>query len=117
MNTFPSTRILHAAALVMVVGMANQASAEQAGAMAPPSAGMEIKSLSIPYAAVELGTDDGRADLYGKIRQAARKVCGPTGLRETGSLSISSRNRKCYQDAVAAAVSQVGSDQLAAIGR
>ena len=47
--------------------------------------------------------------------RAARNVCGPTGLREAGGLQMASRNRACYDEAVSAAVSQVGSAQLASV--
>ena len=75
-----------------------------------------MQSITIQYTASELNTEDGLENLYGQIKRAARQVCGPTGLREAGGLSTATRNRECYEEAVSAAVSQVGSEQLAAIG-
>lgn len=106
-----------ATAAILAASLATPASAEAPAEPAVPRAGHSIQSVSIPYSAAELSTEQGRSELYGRIRQAAREVCGPTGLRETGSLAISSRNRACYREAVAAATSQVTASQVAALGK
>ncbi len=90
----------------------------QAGAATPPAASfqdraIDTRSISVAYAARDLVSDEGRAALYSKIRHAARSVCGPTNLREAGSLRIMSRNQQCYNSAVEAAVSQVEARQVA----
>ena len=115
MKTIVNSSVLTAAALSLAVSLSNQAMAERAPEIAILEAGVIVQTVSIPYSQAELATDGGRDTLYSKIRNAAQEVCGPTGLRETGSLSISVRNRKCYQEAVDAAVSQVESGQVASI--
>ena len=50
-----------------------------------------------------------------KIKRAAEKVCGPTGYREAGSLAAASHNRKCVEAAMATAVSQLDSSQVATL--
>lgn len=117
MKTFVNNCRLTAAAVMFTAGLAGQASAEAVHEQAASEAGVSIATVSIPYATAELSTEPGRSELYRKIRQAAREVCGPTGLRDAGGLANSSRNRKCYKEAVAVAISQVGSSQLAAIAR
>jgi UrcA family protein len=108
--------ILTIAAFGLATSLAIPVAAEEAPEAATPEAGTGIQSISIQYAPVALSTDSGRAKLYGEIKHAAREVCGPTGLREAGSLTIASRNRKCTEQAVSAAMVQLGSSQLAATG-
>ena len=108
--------ILNIAAFSVAVSLALPAAAEETPEAAIPQAGTGIQSISIQYASAELNSEEGRTNLYGKIRQAAREVCGPTGLREAGSLTIASRNRRCMEDAMSVAMGQVGSSQLAAVG-
>ena len=110
------TGVLTIASLSIATSFAVPAAAEDTPRAAIPEAGTGIQSISIQYAPAVLSTDEGRANLYGKIKHAAGQVCGPTGLREAGSLAIASRNRKCVEDAMAAAMGQVDSSQLAAIG-
>lgn len=76
---------------------------------------IETQSISIAYNSSDLATDEGRANLYGKIKRAAKAVCGPTGSREAGGLSLASRNRECYQSAMEAALSQVDTGQLVSL--
>ena len=116
MNTFVKNSLVAAATLSAVISFSSQASAGETQEMSVNQPGLGIQTVSIPYAIAELSTDEGRANLHAKIRHAAREVCGPTGLRETGSLTLSSRNRKCYEEAVDAAVSQVSHGQLASTG-
>lgn len=110
------TGVLTIATFSIASSLAVPAAAEDAPEAAIPEAGTGIQSISIQYAPAELSTDRGRAILYGKIKRAAGQVCGPTGPREAGGLAIASRNRQCVKDAMAAAMGQIGSSQLAAIG-
>ncbi|MEE4143401.1 MAG: UrcA family protein [Halieaceae bacterium] len=115
MKTF-ATRTLSIAAFGIAVSLALPGAAEEAPEAAIPAAGTGIQTISIQYAPAQLNSDEGRAELYGKIRHAAREVCGPTGLLEAGGLRIASRNRKCIEQAMSAAMGQVESNQLAAMG-
>jgi UrcA family protein len=108
--------ILNIAAFSVAVSLALPAAAEEAPEAAIPQAGTGIHSISIQYATAELNSEKGRTNLYGKIRQAAEEVCGPAGLREAGSLTMASRNRRCIEEAMSAAIGQVESSQLAAVG-
>jgi UrcA family protein len=108
MNTGVLTATLFAVAASLPVA----ASTEMVSTTAP-GAGTELQSVSIHYSRAELATDSGRTELYSRIRRAARKVCGPTEPRQAGGLALASRNRSCYQQAMEAAVRQVGAAQLA----
>lgn len=92
------------------------AAAESAPVAAIPEAGAGIRTVSIQYVPAELSTDSGRAELYARIKQAAREVCGPAGPRDAGGLAMASRNRRCAEQAVSDAMAQVDSVRLAAAG-
>lgn len=104
-----------AAALSVAVLLSSQAGAEEIQGEAFSSRVIETQSISIPYAGSDLATDKGRANLYGKIKRAAKEVCGPISSREAGGLSIASRNRQCYESAMEAAVSQIETGQLVSL--
>lgn len=112
-STFNS--IVTAAALGLTLGLSGHASAEQIQEQAALGNGVQVKSISIPYKSGDLTSDAGRANLYGRIKSAAKEVCGPTGLLEAGGLRIASRNRKCYEAALDEAVSQLESRQVATL--
>ena len=116
MKALSNTSVLSAAALIGAISFSSSAGAGAAPDTTSPGAGVSIQTVTIPYSVAEVATETGRAELHGKIRRAAREVCGPAGLRDTGSLAVSARNRKCYQEAVDAAMSQVGYSQLASAG-
>ena len=105
--------IMTIATLSIATSFALPASAESAPEAAIPEAGAGIRTVSIQYAPTELSTESGRATLYARIKQAAREVCGPTGLRDAGGLALASRNRKCAEQAVSDALAQVDSGRLA----
>jgi UrcA family protein len=104
-----------AAAFSLAVLISSQAGAEEMQEQALSDRTIETQSISIAYNSSDLATDEGRANLYGKIKRAAKAVCGPTGSREAGGLSLASRNRECYQSAMEAALSQVDTGQLVSL--
>jgi UrcA family protein len=115
MKNFTFNNVVTATAFSLAVGLSSQASAEQVPEQTFSARVGETQSISIPYANGDLTTDKGRANLFGKIKRAAKEVCGPTGLREAGGLSMAAHNRKCYDAAMDAAVSQVETRQLASL--
>ena len=104
-----------AAAFSLAVLLSSQAGAEEFQEQALSSRMIETQSISIAYNGSDLATDEGRANLYAKIRRAAKDVCGPTGSREAGGLGIASRNRECYESATEAALSQVDTGQMVSL--
>ena len=107
--------VASAAAFSLAVLLSSQAGAEEIQEQAFSDRMIETQSISIAYNDSDLATDEGRANLYGKIKRAAKAVCGPTGSREAGGLSLASRNRECYQSAMEAALSQVDTVQLVSL--
>lgn len=108
--------IMTAATLGIAMSATVPAVAERAAQAVMPGADTGIRTVSIQYAPTELSTDSGRAKLYADIKRAAREVCGPTGLRDAGSLALASRNRRCAEQAVSDAMARVDSGRLATAG-
>ena len=108
-------KVVIATAVGTAVLLSGQAAAEEIQEQVWSSRMIETQSIHIAYDGSELTTEKGRANLYSKIRRAAKEVCGPTGSREAGGLKIASRNRQCYDSAMEAAVSQVEAGQLVSL--
>lgn len=115
MKTPVSNSILTIAALTLAVSFSTSAAAERVSESTMPGATAAVQTISIAYSQADISTQQGRDNLHRKIRHAAKNVCGPTGLGEAGGLSMMSRNRKCYDEAVNAALSQVGAGQQTAM--
>ena len=71
----------------------------------PALADEATRSVRVSYADLNLTTQAGAATLYGRIRSAARQVCGYEGPSFTS----------CFKKAVGDAVAQVNSPQLTAL--
>lgn len=116
MNISTRRGAISAAALSLTIGFCAQVGAEEVQDYSIPAA-TSTQSVSIHYAPADLSTKESRAILQSKIKQAAEQVCGPTGYREAGSLAIASHNRKCVNDALEAAHSQLDESRVAALSR
>ena len=74
-----------------------------------------LRTTTVSYADLDLVSTEGRATLEHRVSKAAREVCGSSNFREAGSLRRATENKSCYESAVARAMEQVSSPQLAAI--
>ena len=70
----------------------------------------EAPSAVVKYGDLNLATEKGANTLYHRIVLAAEKVCPTNFTRDLGQIA---RARNCQADAVARAVHQVNSPQLA----
>ena len=77
----------------------------------------KVRSVRVQYLSSDIATDEGRADLQRRISRAAKYVCGPLSPRAAGGLRMASRNKRCYDETVQAAASQIGHQQVAASGQ
>jgi UrcA family protein len=69
--------------------------------------------ITVRYGDLNLSTEDGVQQLYGRIRAAAKTVCGsPYGMVP---LMVKESRRKCVDEAVAGAVSKVDNGILTAM--
>ena len=80
-----------------------------AQAAAPPD---DVPTVVVRYGDLDLSTQEGVQTLYKRISSAARQVCPSADPRMLASLDYS---HACRAAAVARAVSQVHSSQLAAL--
>ena len=95
-----------AIALTALMLMASDArGAEQSESLAQP--------ISVQYAPGDLDTTEGAANVYRKLKKAARRVCGIDG----GFLNLPEKTRaqKCVDDTLADAVRQIDRPQLTSV--
>jgi UrcA family protein len=71
-----------------------------------------VRTTTIYFGDLNLQSDSGNAALFGRLRQAAERVCGQADVRD---LTARTAVRECKREAVARAVEQVGSVRLAAL--
>ena len=116
MKNFKLKCILSAAAISYVAGFTLHATAGQMEETSVHSDAREVRTLSLQYAPADLATEEGRSNLNRRIAKAARDVCGPLDRLQAGGLGNMTRNRQCYKQAKQAAFSQIGFDQVVAIG-
>lgn len=115
MKNFKLKCILSAAAISYVTGFTMYATAGKMEETSVQSSTSELRTARLQYAPGALATDEGRANLERRIAKAARDVCGPLDRLQAGGLGNMTRNMQCYKQAKAAAFSQIGVDQVAAI--
>ena len=74
------------------------------------------KSVTVPYADLNLKNEEGALTLYQRLQRASRAVCDVyDGSFSTISLRDRVNTRKCYHEALTAAVESANSDKLTSI--
>jgi UrcA family protein len=68
----------------------------------------------VPYGDLNLASEHGANTLYARVAAAARQVCAPDGF-EIRNLQAYAAQRSCVSQAIANAVRDVHSTQLATI--
>lgn len=61
---------------------------------------------------LDLNDTRDQKELYQRLQEQSREICGSTNLRITGSVERSVSNEECYEGTLAAAVERVGNDAL-----
>jgi UrcA family protein len=100
-------KLLRAAAsagVILIGAVATAAYAAAPGDAAP--------SVRVSYHDLNLATDRGTAELYGRIVSAAHKVCQVSDIRNLAEVAAASA---CREQAIARAVRDVGNPRLAAV--
>jgi UrcA family protein len=103
-----SERVTSAAAAIAMtalLAMASDARAETMSVQVAPS-------VSIAYSSAEVTTEKGAANLYRKLKRAARTVCDAYG---GDSLQRRVAAQKCFDKSLANAVQQVNAQPLTAL--
>jgi UrcA family protein len=70
-------------------------------------------SVTVSYSEVAFGDTAGAADVYRKLKRAARKVCGEPLGRQT--LAVQIGTRECVEQALADAVRKIDRPMLSAV--
>ncbi|MEO0435509.1 MAG: UrcA family protein [Pseudomonadota bacterium] len=74
---------------------------------------VELSAIAVDYSDLKLESPKGQEILFQRISRAAKQACGPQTYRAAGSVSIASRNKACYEDAMSRALSQVSASAVA----
>jgi len=84
-------------------------------ALADAKSGVKDVSVKVSYADLDLEKQGGAKALYRRLQQASRQACDVRGLNVEGSLKRTSEARRCYRDALSAAVEKIDSDLMTQI--
>jgi UrcA family protein len=76
------------------------------------SASSEEVRLSVNYADINLDSAAGVDRLYRRLKLAASSACGPTSLREAGSLEQVTNNKACAKQLLDHAIQKVDHAEL-----
>ena len=98
--------------LTTVVLTALSACVILAPALSHAAPATQSASVTVRYSDLNLATAAGNAALYARLVSAARQVCGSSDVRNLGELAAV---QSCQKDAIAHAVQEVHSAQLAAV--
>jgi UrcA family protein len=115
MKTNTMSKVLCGAVIGIATAVSMAASAGNYSETVISTSAEGLRTTAISYADLDLVSTEGKATLEHRISRAAREVCGPSNYREAGSLRRATENKSCYESAVARAMEQVFSPQLAAI--
>ncbi|AQA17331.1 hypothetical protein BST95_02900 [Halioglobus japonicus] len=113
MNRIVTKNILSAAAIAVTAGLSFNVAAENIDETLVEAS--QVPSKSVSFTRAELATEEGRLAVENRIREAAEDVCGPMDYHRAGGLAGVADSRECLDNAVDAAMSQIGADQVAAI--
>ncbi|GMR17487.1 MAG: hypothetical protein BMS9Abin32_603 [Gammaproteobacteria bacterium] len=106
-----SRRVKGLLALVSVVALSLPA-VSQAGVT---ESGTREARIHVSYADLDLSKAAGVTALYTRLKVAAQQACGPTNLREVGSVQRAQKNKACYNSLLSRAVAKLDNDYLAAM--
>jgi UrcA family protein len=109
MTTVISTLSNFRSALVLASAFAALTATTTSFAAAPAD---EVPSVTVRYNDLDLATSGGAATLYQRISQAARQVCPDPDMR---NLAMNALAQRCRAEAIARAVDQLHSPQLALV--
>lgn len=105
---------LKSAVAAIVVGLMTLPVMSQA---AVRSTQVSADRVVITYQVEDLKSAQGRAHLESEIRAAASEVCGNVSYKKTRSLASVSKQRSCYHNAVAEALTDLGDGQMQVTAR
>lgn len=84
-------------------------------ALANTSSRFEEVSETVAFADLNLANEAGVRVLYGRLKHAARNVCGVTTPQFVGSVSGTQQVKECYRETLTEAVEEIDNDLLSRI--
>lgn len=81
-------------------------------AMANAGANLAGKAEKVNYADLNVAREAGAKQLYRRLQQASKRVCGVESLAVIGSVRAVSEARSCYRDSLDSAVAEINSVTL-----
>ena len=73
------------------------------------------KSEKVSFADLNVEKEVGAKQLYRRLQQASKRVCGVESLTKVGSLREMSRAKSCYKNSLDSAVAEINSEALTEI--
>ena len=111
MKTFPTTRTIRTT-IISVATVAAMALPLFASAAVNNNAD---GAVGVAYNKADLVNTSSHEELYAKLQQASRNICGSTSIISTGSLRRSVGNSECYSGTLTAAVERLGNAEVSAL--
>ncbi len=75
----------------------------------------EDAKVTVSYADLNLGNEQGVRVLYQRLQRASKEVCGAGSLKHGGSIIMKSSRLHCYREALSNAVDKFDNEDLARI--
>lgn len=72
-------------------------------------------AVGIVYNKADLVSPSSHEELYARLQQASRNICGSPNIIATGSLRRSVGNKDCYNGTLTAAVERLGNAEVTAL--
>lgn len=66
------------------------------------------EKVTVSFGDLNLKHESAQKTLYRRLKAAASRVCGPTDIRLTGSVSRIVENKACYNEAITEALDSLG---------
>jgi UrcA family protein len=109
MSNFITSGFAGPRAKIALLLLGSLAGVGAANATSPDS---DVPSVVVRYSPQSLATDSGAADLYRRIKNAARRVCPDASNRD---LRVMQLVEECRSQAIARAVQHIDNSRLAAL--
>jgi UrcA family protein len=84
-------------------------------AMALPMLASAYPNVAVSYSQDELKSVHGRQNVYERIQDASRDLCGSSNVRLAGSVSRAAAHTECYEGTLTAAVERLDVPSITAL--
>jgi len=113
LNNQAMTKTVSAIVFSIAASVSMTAAAESYSETTVTSSTEGLQTVTVSYADLDLSAADAQETLYYRLSSAARKVCGSSDIRRTGSIKQAAENKSCYENTLADALSQTSATQVA----